>query len=689
MKIKSILIIFLMLLFVQVHAQEKNYKSTTTNYYSDFVADENGNRLSGITILIKSTGKTTKTNNNGEFTIEAKVGDIVELSKDGVLINTYVYDGSSEYQVSDNSNEYKLQSKFKSSRVDEFPILLDSAQHYKKSNPFKSIEFIEDALKSQTSKRENSLNISNAYEVLGDVYMNLKQYDLASKNYKTALNSNRSTSVKLKLGKALSLENKSDESIKILNSIVTSKMTALQKIEVYETLGDNFLKLNNNQNAESNFNLALSFANANKLNEKVTALTSKLAKVSNLQGRVTEAENYLDSTIAVSKKTTLNKRAVITNSVANQYRSQNNFDKEIELKKQTLQELEEANLNEVIVESDENEKISVQQLNLDIGNAYAKKKSFTEAIDYLEKSKDDAGKAADIETKKEAVEQLSEIYKNVGDYKKALSNYQEYVSLVDILYKKKEQEIEDAVAINKTLAEKQNRINSLEKDRALTESQNKLYDSEQQITVENYKRQRLIIYSLIGGLLLLLAAIYFMYKSNKQRRLANNLLALKSLRSQMNPHFIFNALNSVNSFIAQNDERTANRYLTDFSTLMRNVLNNSEEDFIPLTKEIELLELYLKLEHSRFKDKFDYSIEIDENLKISEYQIPPMLLQPYIENAVWHGLRYKKEKGFLKVAFLQKNEESICIAISDNGIGRKKSKELKTAQSARNKNRRE
>jgi LytS/YehU family sensor histidine kinase len=205
-----------------------------------------------------------------------------------------------------------------------------------------------------------------------------------------------------------------------------------------------------------------------------------------------------------------------------------------------------------------------------------------------------------------------------------------------------------------------------------------LSQSEKQLSESNYKRQRLLIYALLIGILLFSIALYAMYRSNKQRQLANNLLALKSLRSQMNPHFIFNALNSVNSFIAQNDERTANRYLTDFSTLMRNVLNNSEQDFIPLDKEIELLHLYLQLEHSRFQDKFDYKIDIDDKIPISQFQIPPMLLQPYVENAVWHGLRYKKEKGKLHIKFQQKDAESISITITDNGIGRKKSKELKT-----------
>jgi LytS/YehU family sensor histidine kinase len=146
----------------------------------------------------------------------------------------------------------------------------------------------------------------------------------------------------------------------------------------------------------------------------------------------------------------------------------------------------------------------------------------------------------------------------------------------------------------------------------------------------------------------------------------------------MNPHFIFNALNSVNNYIAKSDERNANRFLSDFSVLMRTVLENSEEDFIPLSKELELLELYVKLEHSRFPDKFDYQVNIEESIDIGSFEIPPMLLQPYIENAIWHGLRYKEEKGFLKINVSQLHKDLIQIEIVDNGIGRKKSAALKT-----------
>src|SRR5690606_4203390 len=154
---------------------------------------------------------------------------------------------------------------------------------------------------------------------------------------------------------------------------------------------------------------------------------------------------------------------------------------------------------------------------------------------------------------------------SAGNYERAYATYKEYTEVVDELYIQKEHEISQAARFSRDIATKQNRITSLETDRQLSQ---RTY----QLTTERNKRHALIIYSLIGGLLLLLGTAYFMYKYIKQQKLANNLLALKSLRSQMNPHFIFNALNSVNSFIASNDERTANKYLSDFSQLMRSVL---------------------------------------------------------------------------------------------------------------------
>jgi len=189
--------------------------------------------------------------------------------------------------------------------------------------------------------------------------------------------------------------------------------------------------------------------------------------------------------------------------------------------------------------------------------------------------------------------------------------------------------------------------------------------------------QRYLIYGLILVLLAASGGLIYIMRVSKQRRIANQQLALRSLRSQMNPHFIFNALNSVNSFISLSDERSANKFLSEFSKLMRTVMENSEHDLISLAKELEILRIYLELEHFRFKDKFSYQLNLPEGIDEEAYELPPMLIQPYIENAIWHGLRYKEELGELSVSFSEEGGK-LKVQIRDNGIGRAKSLEIKT-----------
>ncbi|MCB0432919.1 MAG: histidine kinase, partial [Mangrovimonas sp.] len=397
-------------------------------------------------------------------------------------------------------------------------------------------------------------------------------------------------------------------------------------------------------------------------------LNSKIAEVYDATGKTSEAQMFYSNSLNLASGEN-KKRAVEEKIKVADFQSKNRaYEEEIQLRKEALEDIEDIEHDSII---DNESSLTAQKQNYKIGNAYYLQKDYDSAIPYFEKSIREAETKQDLVVQKDAYRKLSEAFRDVGNYDKALASYQEYVNLVETLYVKKEQELSQLARFNRDIIAKQTRINSLETDRQLSQSQYLLSN-------ERSKRQEWIIYSLIGGLILLLVMGYFMFKYIRQQRLANNLLALKSLRSQMNPHFIFNALNSVNSFIASSDERSANQYLTEFSQLMRAVLENSEQDFIPLEKEIELLQLYTKLEHFRFKDKFDYKITVDETIKISDFQIPPMLLQPYIENAVWHGLRYKTEKGHLWIDINKKSENEITITIADDGIGRERSKELKT-----------
>jgi len=150
----------------------------------------------------------------------------------------------------------------------------------------------------------------------------------------------------------------------------------------------------------------------------------------------------------------------------------------------------------------------------------------------------------------------------------------------------------------------------------------------------------------------------------------------KNLRQQMNPHFIFNTLNSIQYYMYQHDKISTNNYLTKFSSLIRKTLENSQHTSIPIKDEMDALELYLQLESVRFKDKFDYKINIDDDIDTLLYKIPTMLIQPYVENAICHGLNNKEEKGFLYVD-LKLLDQSIECTIEDNGIGRKAALEIK------------
>ena len=151
---------------------------------------------------------------------------------------------------------------------------------------------------------------------------------------------------------------------------------------------------------------------------------------------------------------------------------------------------------------------------------------------------------------------------------------------------------------------------------------------------------------------------------------------LASLRSQMNPHFIFNSLNSIHKYIWENKPEDASEYLTKFSKLVRMILENSKEKEIPLSKELESLQLYIELEHRRCNSKFDYSITVDPSIDSSNVLIPSMIIQPYVENAIWHGLVQKNGNGILTISIVQDTKQITCT-IEDDGIGRKKAAVIK------------
>jgi len=536
-------------------------------------------------------------NIKGYYTVTAQTNDelIVEHSdfetvfytiKDGEEIKILVegFEGEREKKREKSKKVYEKISSFSKNsirRPDFYNQYLDSAKQYKKKDIDKSLSFIEKTLQQELNQNRRA----SSFEVLADVYLHWKQYDLAIENYQASLKEINNPIVQVQLAKAQYLNKEYSQSEQsYIKSLSSKKLSNYKKLTAYEGLGNVYAKTKKYTKAKTNYNKALVIAKENSITPKITDLNSKLASVYAQQGKNTEADKLYKNSLELANKENVKRSLKEQQKVADYYNKSRRYDEEIELRKESLKNAKDINTEnkESLVDS-----ITSQKINYKIGNAYFEKEEFEEAIPYLEKSINDANKKEDLV--------IAQVATN----------------------SKKQQEIHQIKRFSKRITENQNRISSLEKDKQLTDSKIELAYKDQELTQESNKLQKIIIYSLIAGMILISLLAYFMYRNIKQQKLANNLLALKSMRSQMNPHFIFNALNSVNSFIAVNDERSANRYLSEFSALMRSVLENSDEDFIPLTKEIELLELYVKLEHNRFKDKFEYTINVDEKIPLA------------------------------------------------------------------------
>ena len=266
------------------------------------------------------------------------------------------------------------------------------------------------------------------------------------------------------------------------------------------------------------------------------------------------------------------------NSLSTLYQNSNNSVERIKIKEQAIDFNNTiGNTTQVIQNSTEMAEILLEDGKDD------------KAIEVLNQSAPLIQGQANSEAKRNFYKTLSKAYGEKGDIQKAKELEREYNVLMDSFKFLETQKSELISAKNDIIQNTENKISLLEKDRVINEKTIQLLEQDKIIKDESLKSQQTVMVFLGIGLLLVGVIIFFVYRSNQQKQKNNQLLTLKSLRNQMNPHFIFNSLNSVNVYIAQQDERAANKYLADFSKLMRAVLNYSQNDYIPLSKELEIL----------------------------------------------------------------------------------------------------
>lgn len=265
-----------------------------------------------------------------------------------------------------------------------------------------------------------------------------------------------------------------------------------------------------------------------------------------------------------------------------------------------------------------------------------------------------------------SLKNLAALLSRTGDYKNSLLYHNEYVKLKDSVAGEKTKVQLNDLEISYNTLQKEQEIALLKKDNDI-----------KKLELKN-SRKTFLFY--IAGFIILLAltGIIFYNRSRRNKIKMGKLKAeLQSqvLRSQMNPHFIFNCLNSIENFIMQNDKRQASDYLNKFSSLIRSILDSSRNEVVPLSKDMEALNLYVELEQLRFNHKFNYKSFIDPALAGGDYRVPALLIQPYIENAIVHGLAHSDENDLNLTVTASLEDDKIKYKIQDNGIGRNKSKQ--------------
>jgi len=499
--------------------------------------------------------------------------------------------------------------------------------------------------KDEPAEAESYYNIGESYFKTGN-YSKSEEYFLKSKNIYEKINDKKNLEkVTRKLAQSQENQNK-------LKSALSNYESA-SKIG-YSRTGRN---INSNdvsrisaptsvQKAEAiRSNLVISEKENNK--EDLATGYSQMADVNIENKNIPKAEENLNTAYKISKEEAPQQALAINQKLTDFYVENKNFDKAIKAKKTVLEE------NFV----KENSQKKVEQIQ-ELAEIYIMKNDPEEAIALLKNAyKIALQKGHTLEAQK-TVKKLDSLYQTSQNIDASVNLYRDFLGkLPDLVSKDK------SLVDEKILEDTEMKIEQLEQEKKLKD--------------ELIRKKNMLNYSLIAALMILSGLVIFIFRTLKKVQVKNKKIALQSLRREMNPHFIFNSLNSVNHFIATNNELEANQYLTKFSKLMRGVMENSTEDFIPFQQELDLLHNYLSLEKTRFTDKFDYEITVDESLNVQSLKVPGMLVQPFLENAIWHGLRYRAEKGFLSLKF-EKNNDFLNILIEDNGIGIEESKKQKT-----------
>ncbi|MBN1340369.1 MAG: tetratricopeptide repeat protein [Bacteroidales bacterium] len=536
-----------------------------------------------------------------------------------------------------------------------------SGQYYRKS-PQKCIEISAEALEL-ARKTGFRRGMAKSHNMLGVGYSSLGNYSLGLENYLEALR------IFEELGENTSVGITSNN-IGIIHKNLgnySEAITYYQKsLSISEQSGNSqgtIIALNNIGNiyydwqkydfALDYFRRTLAMLKNSGDNNRIAVLLNNIGEVYYNKSVYDTALNFFSRSLSMSEALGSNK------GILNSYRNMGELFCKMKNDRKALENYQRA----LKIAGDIGDRHNIAYLSVRIGEVYTSTGRSREALPYLKRGLEMAESIEASNLVKDAYFELSNYFaaNNVSD--SALYYFKKYSVEKDTLFNRESR---------KELTEMQTRYETEKKEREI------------QIQKLRIQKQQNTMYYILFTVAFLIVILYLIfnryqlkqkhYRAELQRK--NIEIEQRLLRTQMNPHFIFNSLNSINSFITENEPDSAQLYLTKFASLMRYILDNSRKSFVPVEDERNTLKLNLELEQLRFNHKFDFRIEIAGDIDPEFTLIPPMLIQPFIENSIIHGVSNLEGRGMITVSLKKMNGIMECV-VEDNGIGREKAMEIK------------
>ncbi len=495
---------------------------------------------------------------------------------------------------------------------------------------------------------------SEIYQTIGMVYFYKNDFSAALNNFKNALNL------------AISIENDS--------------LTARR----YSDVGVVYDYLGAYDKAVENYIAALSIFDKNNDKLSKAKIYNNLGIISQNRGKISQAIDYYNKSLEIKIKykapeteiantyvnigTAFEHTKQYDDALINYFKAEKIFKKDYSKKHLSLcfNNIAGIYLYKNILDSSEYYLKQSTKINIEINNELGLSSDYTikgeifnkenqpdSAIFYLNKALDLTKKLNTLVKKQQILSSIISVFQNSNDFEQAFEYQSQLMTLKDSLSSKQMNNKIETLQIIYETDKKEEEINNLQKEI----SKNRLL---------------LIAIVLILSLFLIIGILIFRNKL-KYKEYKADIFNERLLRIQMNPHFIFNSLTSIQSYMLEKDAKKAAFYLSAFSKLTRSILNNSRQELITITEEIETIENFLKIQKLRFNDVFESELTIDEDLDTDFFLIPPMLSQPFIENAIVHGFKNIDYKGLITINF-SKDAENLIISITDNGLGIKNEK---------------